>query len=55
MSPKAIPSIFTYQDDDSDVDVAIQFFDRDDFNEVGEIAMATALGNVDLVNGVEQQ
>ena len=55
MSPKAIPSIFTYQDDDSDVDVAIQFFDRDDFNEAGEIAIATALGNVDLVNGVEQQ
>ena len=55
MSPKAIPSIFTYQDDDSDVDVAIQFFDKDDFNEAGEIAMATALGNVELANGTEQQ
>ena len=30
MSPKAIPSVFTYQDEDSDVDVAIQFFERDD-------------------------
>jgi len=28
MSPKAIPSVFTYQDEDSDVDVAIQFFDN---------------------------
>ena len=55
MSPKAIPSIFTYQDEDSDVDVAIQFFDKDDFNEAGEIAMAAALGNVDLASGTEQQ
>jgi len=30
MSPKAIPSVFTYQDEDSDVDVAIQFFEKDD-------------------------
>ena len=29
LSPKAIPSVFTYQDDDSDIDVAIQFFEKD--------------------------
>ena len=31
MSPKTIPSVFTYQDEeDSDVDVAIQFFENED-------------------------
>lgn len=29
MSPKAVPSIFTYQDEDSDIDVEIQFFEND--------------------------
>ena len=31
MSPKAIPSVFTYQDEDSDVDVAIQFMEKDEY------------------------
>ena len=33
MSPKAVPSIYTYQDEESDVDVAIQFFDREEWKQ----------------------
>ena len=30
MAPKTLPSIFTYQDDDGDVDVEIQFLEQND-------------------------
>ena len=41
MSPKAVPSVFTYQDEDSDCDVAIQFFDREAYaSEVMAISEA---------------
>ena len=50
MSPKAVPSIYTYQDEESDVDVAIQFFDREEWkqrtaSEVGGIASEAGGGS----------
>ena len=44
MSPKAVPSIYTYQDEESDVDVAIQFFDREEWKQrtASEVAGITS-------------